>query len=300
MWGRRLSPARWRCIWRRAILANRRCSCPPIPAHSLADMLEIAKSKSTKIGIFLRARIGLPGSRAKSPSGRSIATASSRNFLKAIAKAFSTLLRTARSSTAKKSLHCWIQRFPACQKLRGCSRLRDMLESGEHDHIVVDTAPFGHTLRLFELPGHFQRFLNFLEVASSRDDLLAQRFGGRASSPAHSFLEKWQATVRQVKEAFSAEQAEVLLVTSPETFSLNEAVRCVDALKESAAGDASGRRCPQSRNDGGREVPALPGPCASGKKGGAISKAKISARAQVDRPRSRKSSAGRAPIAALR
>ncbi|MGZ7107332.1 MAG: TRC40/GET3/ArsA family transport-energizing ATPase, partial [Candidatus Angelobacter sp.] len=51
---------------------------------------------------------------------------------------------------------------------------------------------------------------------------------------AHGFLEKWQATVRQVKEAFSSEQAEVLLVTSPETFSLNEAVRCVDALKESA------------------------------------------------------------------
>src|SRR5438067_1550239 len=61
------------------------------------------------------------------------------------------------------------------------------------------------------------------------------RLAGRTSNPAHGVLEKWQATVRQVKEAFSAEQAEVLLVTSPETFSLNEAVRCVDALKESAA-----------------------------------------------------------------
>jgi arsenite-transporting ATPase len=37
-----------------------------------------------------------------------------------------------------------------------------------------------------------------------------------------------------LKEAFSAEQAEVMLVTSPESFSLNEAVRCVAALKESA------------------------------------------------------------------
>ena len=37
-----------------------------------------------------------------------------------------------------------------------------------------------------------------------------------------------------MKEAFSPEQAEVLLVTSPETFSLNEAVRSLDALKESA------------------------------------------------------------------
>ena len=49
----------------------------------------------------------------------------------------------------------------------------------------------GDTLRLFELPGHFQRFLNFLEVASSRDELLAQRFGGRTSGPAHGFLEQF-------------------------------------------------------------------------------------------------------------
>jgi len=125
--------------------------------------------------------------------------------------------------------------LPGMSEVAGLLALRDMLESGEHEHIVVDTAPFGHTLRLFELPGHFQRFLNFLEVASSRDDLLAQRFGGRTSSPTHGFLDKWQATVRQVREAFSAEQAEVLLVTSPETFSLNEALRCIDALKESAA-----------------------------------------------------------------
>ena len=124
--------------------------------------------------------------------------------------------------------------LPGMAEVAGLLALREMLESGEHDHIVVDTAPFGHTLRLFELPGHFQRFLNFLEVASSRDALLAQRFGGRASGTTAGFLEEWQATVRRVKEAFSAEQAEVLLVTSPETFSLNEAVRCVDALKESA------------------------------------------------------------------
>ena len=119
-------------------------------------------------------------------------------------------------------------------EIAGLLALRELLESGEHDHIVVDTAPFGHTLRLFELPGHFQRFLNFLEVASSRDALLAQRFGGRTTGRSNGFLEEWQLTVRRVKEAFSAEQAEVMLVTSPESFSLNESVRCVEALQESA------------------------------------------------------------------
>jgi arsenite-transporting ATPase len=124
--------------------------------------------------------------------------------------------------------------LPGMSEVAGLLALREMLESGEHDHIVVDTAPFGHTLRLFELPGHFQRFLNFLEVASSRDALLAQRFGGRNGHRKNSFVDEWQETVQRVKEAFSSEQAEVLLVTSPETFSLNEAVRSLDTLKESA------------------------------------------------------------------
>ena len=184
-------------------------------------------------------------------------------------------------------------------EVAGLLALRDMLESGEHDHIVVDTAPFGHTLRLFELPGHFQRFLNFLEVASSRDDLLAQRFGGRASGPAHGFLEKWQATVRQVKEAFSAEQAEVLLVTSPETFSLNEAVRCVDALQESAAEMRLGGIVLNRVVMSAGKLPALPRPRASRKKGGPVSEAKISSCAQIDRHRSRKSSARCTAVAAL-
>jgi arsenite-transporting ATPase len=97
----------------------------------------------------------------------------------------------------------------------------------------VDTAPFGHTLRLFELPSHFQRFLNFLNVASSRDTLLAQRFGGRATLPSHPFLRRWELMVKQLKEAFTVGNAEIILVTSPETFSLNEAVRSLESLDQS-------------------------------------------------------------------
>ncbi|HEU5415433.1 MAG TPA: TRC40/GET3/ArsA family transport-energizing ATPase, partial [Candidatus Angelobacter sp.] len=108
------------------------------------------------------------------------------------------------------------------------------LENGKYDHIIVDTAPFGHTLRLFELPSHFQRFLDFLNVSSGRDAWLAQRFGGRVSTPAKPFLERWQAAVEQVKEAFRSRNAEVLLVTTPETFSLNEAARSVSSLQKSA------------------------------------------------------------------
>lgn len=196
------------------------------PAHSLADMLEI----KDKAGPHRLAGVKGKVSIWQIDSDREF-----KKFLEGNREGILNIVENGTFFNREEIAPLLDTTLPGMSEVAGLLALRDMLESGEHDHIVVDTAPFGHTLRLFELPGHFQRFLNFLEVASSRDDLLAQRFGGRTSGPAHGFLEKWQATVRQVKEAFNAEQAEVLLVTSPETFSLNEAVRCVNALKESVA-----------------------------------------------------------------
>jgi arsenite-transporting ATPase len=196
------------------------------PAHSLADMLEIKDKPGPH---------RLAGVKGKISVWQIDSDREFKKFLEGNREGILNIVENGTFFNREEIAPLLDTTLPGMSEVAGLLALRDMLESGEHDHIVVDTAPFGHTLRLFELPGHFQRFLNFLEVASSRDDLLAQRFGGRTSGPAHGFLEKWQATVRQVKDAFSAEQAEVLLVTSPETFSLNEAVRCVDALQESAA-----------------------------------------------------------------
>jgi arsenite/tail-anchored protein-transporting ATPase len=198
------------------------------PAHSVADMLEVKDSPLS------HGPHRLTGAKGKLSVWQINSDHEFKKFLESSREGILNIVENGTFFNREEIAPLLDTTLPGMAEVAGLLALRDMLESGEHDHIVVDTAPFGHTLRLFELPGHFQRFLNFLEVASSRDDLLAQRFGGRASAPAHGFLKKWQATVRQVKEAFSSEQAEVLLVTSPETFSLSEAVRCVDALKESA------------------------------------------------------------------
>ena len=207
------------------------------PAHSLADMLEV-KGRQTK-DRQTKDKSG-PHKLAGAKGRLSIwQVDSAREFQKFLEQNREGILNIVENGTffnREEIAPLLDTTLPGMAEVAGLLALRELLESGEHDHIVVDTAPFGHTLRLFELPGHFQRFLNFLEVASSRDALLAQRFGGRTDgrSGTNSFIEEWQGTVQRVKEAFSAEQAEILLVTSPETFSLNEAVRCLDALKESA------------------------------------------------------------------
>jgi arsenite-transporting ATPase len=195
------------------------------PAHSLADMLEIEARPGRRRIAGVKGRLAI------------WEIDSQREFENFLAENRDGILKIVENGTffSRDEIAPLLDTtLPGMAEMAGLLAIRELLESGEHDHIVVDTAPFGHTLRLFELPGHFQRFLDFLEVASSRDALLAQRFGGRMKTPVHGFLERWQATVRQVKEAFSAGNAEILLVTTPETFSLNEAVRSLKSLRESA------------------------------------------------------------------
>lgn len=194
------------------------------PAHSLADMLEI------KTGTTPRKVAGVKGKLSLWQID------SAREFDKFLSDNREGILNIVENGTffSREEIAPLLDTtLPGMAEVAGLLAIQELLHSGRHDHIVVDTAPFGHTLRLFELPAHFQRFLDFLDVASSRDALLARRFGGRVTTPAHAFLERWQAMVKEVRAAFTSRLAEILLVTTPETFSLNEAVRSLEALRES-------------------------------------------------------------------
>ena len=120
--------------------------------------------------------------------------------------------------------------IPGMAEVAALLAIDDLLAADEYDEIVVDTAPVGHTLRLFEMPAHFARFLDFLDVASSRDQWLAQRFGsgGTGSQP---FVDKWRQSVERVQHALRDENSRIVLVTTPEKFALNESVRAAEALR---------------------------------------------------------------------
>ena len=123
--------------------------------------------------------------------------------------------------------------LPGMAEVSALLAVHQALHSGRYDRIVVDTAPFGHTLRLFELPAHFRRFLDFLELAASRDRVLATHFGGQASTPAAEFLGEWKGLAEALLAAFG-KAAELFLVTTSESFSLQQSVRSIAELVKSS------------------------------------------------------------------
>src|SRR6185312_12167835 len=73
--------------------------------------------------------------------------------------------------------------------------------------------------------------LNFLELAAGRDRGLAAHFGGGAQAAEPKLIEDWRGKIDQIAQAFSA--AELFLVTTADTFALNESVRCMKEVRES-------------------------------------------------------------------
>ena len=99
---------------------------------------------------------------------------------------------------------------------------------------MVDTSPFGHTLRLFDLPQQFLRLLRFLDLCAERDRVLAEHFGGVRPKTEAGFQEQWRAKIENLQRTF--ENSHVNLVTTAESFALNESVRSVEALRTSTPG----------------------------------------------------------------
>jgi arsenite/tail-anchored protein-transporting ATPase len=120
--------------------------------------------------------------------------------------------------------------LPGMSEMGALLAIQKAIESGKYSTIVVDTAPFGHTLRLFGLPEQFSKLLSFLELAAERDQVLAQHFGGSVRQATGGFVGEWREKLRQIRNAFAS--AQLFLVTTAEEFALNESIRCIRAVQE--------------------------------------------------------------------
>lgn len=98
--------------------------------------------------------------------------------------------------------------------------LGDLKETSQYDHIIFDTAPTGHTLRLLELPAAWTHFID-------------SNVGGTSCLGPLSGLGENKIIYSSAKSALSDKaQTTIVLVTRPETSSLKEAERTREELAQ--------------------------------------------------------------------
>ncbi len=192
------------------------------PAHSLADVLQV------KLGDRVRALAGAGEIWARQiDSHRQI-----QKFLRREREDLLALLSHGSLFTREELEPLLDTSLPGMAEVAALLAVHDLLDS-DYDEVVVDTAPMGHAIRLFQMPEHFARFLAVLETAAARDAVLARHFGGQVQNePA---LERWARMVERVGTVLSAGDSRLLLVTTPEPFSLNEAARSASAFHNPVA-----------------------------------------------------------------
>ncbi len=191
------------------------------PAHSLADIFETKLGDSPqRAGVWLKAHLDL---------WQVDANRQFRRFLNHYKEKLLSVLEAGSIFTRADLEPLLETSLPGMAELGGLLAISDTLNSRKYAQIVVDTAPMGHTLRLFALPQYFSSFLKLLELAANRDRVLAERFGGQVQPAANLVVAQWHAILDRVRAAL-VERAKIFLVTTPEKFSLNESRRAVDAL----------------------------------------------------------------------
>jgi arsenite-transporting ATPase len=194
------------------------------PAHSLADVLQAKVSDRTR---RISPRLPL--------FAREIdAAVEVRKFLKQQREGILSVVESGTLFSREEVEPLLDAAIPGMSEIAALLVIHSLLRS-KYDEVVLDTAPMGHTLRLFEMPAHFARFVEFLDIAASRNRVLAAHFGGsaKASNPT---VVRWREMVNDVEHVLSAEKTRLVLVSTPETFSLNESARARDFLRSSGSG----------------------------------------------------------------
>ena len=193
------------------------------PAHSLGDVLDL------KLKPGMQTVRGLP--RGKLSVWQVDAGARFQEFLDEYRDAITNLVEQG-TFLSKTEIDSFLETtLPGLAEVSALLTIADLLESAKFDEIVVDTAPIGHTLQLFRIPTQLARFLEFLELSGKRDEVLAQHFGGSTTLRRPKVLDKWDDVLTSLRAALSSKQSKLVMVSSAEMFSLEEASRTARLLK---------------------------------------------------------------------
>jgi len=125
--------------------------------------------------------------------------------------------------------------LPGLDEVMSLFELSELDREGKYKHIVVDTAPSGHTSRLLRLPEVFDRMVKALDLMGDKHRYIVAHFARRrpVADEVDIFLRDLSQRIESVRNVLhDKEQTSFTLVTIPEAMSVRETERYLELLRE--------------------------------------------------------------------
>ena len=125
--------------------------------------------------------------------------------------------------------------LPGLDEVMSLFELSELDREGKYAHIVVDTAPSGHTSRLLRLPEVFDRMVKALDLMGDKHRYMVAHFARRriVADEVDVFLRDLSQRIESVRKLLhDQEQTRFALVTIPEAMSVRETERYLELLRE--------------------------------------------------------------------
>ncbi|HEY0765111.1 MAG TPA: ArsA family ATPase [Pyrinomonadaceae bacterium] len=125
--------------------------------------------------------------------------------------------------------------LPGLDEVMSLFELSELDREGKYAHIVVDTAPSGHTTRLLRLPAVFDRMVKALDLMGEKHRYMVAHFARRrvVGDEVDVFLRDLSQRIESVRKLLhDPEETSFTLVTIPEAMSVRETERYLELLTE--------------------------------------------------------------------
>ena len=114
--------------------------------------------------------------------------------------------------------------LPGLDELMGFKTIVDLIDKGEFDKYIVDTAPTGHALRLLTLPGLLDEWIKVMGRMRWKYRYMVETFsGGYKEDEGDDFLLSMKKMVKRIEGLLKDQsRCEFIAVTIPEDMAISE------------------------------------------------------------------------------
>ncbi|MEI6243153.1 MAG: ArsA family ATPase, partial [Chlamydiota bacterium] len=124
--------------------------------------------------------------------------------------------------------------IPGADEVMAILEIVYLLENKDVKHLIVDTAPTGHTLSLLNLPHVLDAWLNIFDLMQEKHHILQTHFAGKQiGDSVDIFLKKMHEDIKKARLWFhNATKTAFVVVMLPENLSFTETKRLIFSLRE--------------------------------------------------------------------